>query len=174
MTTLSAFDHRRIVACVGLSMLPHAAVIGFLRVDWQQKPSVDRLAKLEVKFRAEAAVVEVTPKLPYRGTRRKPASLPLEPPQQQSVERPTHTPPDADDAQERSPLNIDVAKIAREFAREKEEPSLNAPGLGFEARIGRAIAAAARADCRTAHSAMGILAIPFLMVDFLMDTGCKW
>jgi hypothetical protein len=89
-------------------------------------------------------------------------------------ERSTQISPHPEKSIERGPLNLDVAKIAKEIALQKEEPSLNAPELAAEAKLGRAIAAAARPDCRSAYSGAGILAIPLLLVDFVTDTGCSW
>ncbi|WP_332370340.1 hypothetical protein, partial [Burkholderia pseudomallei] len=40
--------------------------------------------------------------------------------------------------------------------------------------LARTMSKASRADCRNAHSGMGLLAIPALALDAVTDTGCKW
>jgi hypothetical protein len=43
-----------------------------------------------------------------------------------------------------------------------------------EDELTRRATKAAKADCRTAHSSMGLLALPMLAYDALGDSRCRW
>jgi hypothetical protein len=40
--------------------------------------------------------------------------------------------------------------------------------------LGQGIAKSARPPCKDAHAAKGLLALPFLLTDTIVDRGCKW
>lgn len=48
------------------------------------------------------------------------------------------------------------------------------PSLERKTAMGRAIARSSRADCRDAHAGAGLLALPLLARDALLDKGCRW
>lgn len=79
-------------------------------------------------------------------------------------------------------LPIDI-EAAYAVARQSGKPSRSLggqadnsgpPDQDRETALGRGIAQAARSDCRTAHSGLGLVAIPFLIADVISDRGCKW
>ena len=78
-------------------------------------------------------------------------------------------------------IDLDAAfKLAREVGRSRaglvtqDLPSLAPASVEFETPLGRAIAKAARPDCRTEYAGLGLLALPFLLRDAVTNSGCTW
>lgn len=73
-------------------------------------------------------------------------------------------------------IDLDAARsVAREAARatgggQKLPSSAEAP----PAPLARAMASAARSDCREAYAGTGLFAPLFLLRDAVRDKGCKW
>jgi hypothetical protein len=69
-------------------------------------------------------------------------------------------------------------RIAREYGSTPLDPRFNTVGtnngLEGDTDSARAIAKAARGDCKSAYAGIGLLAIPALLWDTVRDKGCKW
>jgi len=156
---------------IGLSVALHAAVMGLPRPGPRIEPA-PAPARLDVSLRPAAPP---TPQQLPAPVRRPPAST------SSQVEAPSPTQPIAPPAESpgpAAPLDLDLAKIVREVARDRTGKSideLNAPRTTEQAKLGEAVAAAARPDCRMAHSSKGpVFAVVFLIADWVTDTGCRW
>jgi hypothetical protein len=195
-----ARSHPYLVACIALSIALHVALLWGLRhsASGTTRPTDESNANwLTVTFRALTA-----PKAaPEAAPRETPA--PAKPPKRaaESAAKPVAYPPDLARPQtppilhgpdnsaatsgrpaESAPaIDLDAA---RRFAREagRSRSGVIAQDLRnfepaqpeIETAAARAIAKAARPDCRTEYAGMGLFAIPFLLKDTVTDSGCKW
>ena len=154
---------RRLIACMALSVLLHALVLLAYRERAPTRPGFSEAAR--------APAIEAT----FRGVPPARDSPQREiAPRENSRDAPSQ--PRGTTAGDESP-GIDfevVRKIAREAARSGKATPLPSSGPERDTALGRAIAQAARPDCRVARGEMGLLAIPFLLLDTLRDKGCKW
>jgi hypothetical protein len=77
-------------------------------------------------------------------------------------------------------IDFDEARrIAREFGSKSVDPRFDADAgaasaLETETPAQKALAKAARPDCRQEYAGMGFFAIPFLIRDTVVNSGCKW
>ena len=89
------------------------------------------------------------------------------------------TRPDSTDDQSAPQIDTEAVRgMIREIERAREKragPAASAKsGQEYDTLMGRAIAKAARPDCRTAYAGAGLLAIPVLVWDAFTDGGCRW
>jgi hypothetical protein len=97
----------------------------------------------------------------------------------EKLQRSDNATPPADD---KAALRIDfdqARRVAREFERKTIDPRFNADAgaanaLETETPAQRALARAARPDCRNEYTWLGLLAIPLLIRDTVANSGCKW
>jgi hypothetical protein len=173
---------RRLVACMALSALLHALVLLAYRERGPTRPGFSEAARapaIEATFRAVLPARDSPQRdiAPRENSRDAPSQL-------RGTTAGDESPGTGDpaaQAQTRRGVSDDrhidfevVRKIAREAARSGKAPPLPSSGPQPDTALGRAIAQAARPDCRVARGEMGLLAIPFLLLDTLRDKGCKW
>ena len=48
------------------------------------------------------------------------------------------------------------------------------PPPEYKSKDARALEKAVKPDCRTAYAALGLFAVPALLVSAFTDTGCRW
>jgi hypothetical protein len=180
-----------------VSLLLHALLLAAFRERAALHPQMSASTHtLEARLRPDerrelstgGARVEATHATQSRRTRRaarKPApeaAQPLAAPRAATEPAgPTEARPGPSREDQDAPLiDLEAAtRIGREADRARERSLSELPGLGpppsdTRVALNRGIAAAARADCRTAHAGKGLLAIPFLIFDAISGDGCKW
>jgi hypothetical protein len=197
----SVFDSgrlgRRLLLCIGLSMLLHVLLV----VAMKYQP-------LTVSFEAPKALFAFDATLRYTLQQVEKFVAPRRPnqnaksPGKEHVQSQQHAAPQSDAiAPANKPLPADNAvprgdqpaaridfddarRIAREFGRKSVDPRFDADAgaasaLEIETPAQKALAKAARPDCRTeyaggGHVLQGLLALPLLIRDTVTNTGCKW
>jgi hypothetical protein len=170
---------RRLIACMALSALLHAFVLLAYRERAPTHAEAPRAPAIEATFR-EVLPARDSPQreiAPRENSRDAPSQL-------RGTTAGDESPGTADPAAQALTrrgasddrhIDFELArKIAREAARSGKGPPVPSSGPEPDTALGRAIAQAARPDCRVARGEMGFLAIPFLLWDTLRDKGCKW
>jgi hypothetical protein len=182
----------RLVACVGLSILLHAALVAWTRLHPVEFDVADppRLFTFDARFKREPPRIE-TPVAPQRradpGIAKAP---PLRPSGSVKPDAPAaNTAPlqdavrTAPDASEPAHIDLEKAKrLAVEYDRQQyktADPRFDANArtpvpLEAETAASRAIAKAAKPDCREAYTGWGLLAIPLFIRDAATNSGCTW
>jgi hypothetical protein len=69
---------------------------------------------------------------------------------------------------------LDLRLPARRGSTPAAEATLANEAKSVQERLADEVAKSARADCRTAYSGAGLLAIPMLIWDSVKQEGCKW
>ncbi len=177
MTLVSVRDRRCISICIAASLMLHVGALAFLRLpsggSFLSKPAMP----MEIRFRALSAlaptagqrnprVVSANPK-PSVGTHG------------EAGEPRSSANPQIEPESSSPEANLEASRaVERELGRQKygftESSPLNVTHSDPRLILARGMAQAARPDCRIAYSGMGPLAIPFLVVAALTDSGCSW
>jgi hypothetical protein len=184
---------RRIVACAGLSILLHAALVAWVRLHPAEFDFADsrRLFTFEASIKHEAPRVEA-PSAPRPRANPGAAKTPLlRPSASVKPDAPAIIAAPAQDAAHAVPdasalprIDLEQAKgLALEYDRQQRRHAdwhydANADttaALETETAAARAIAKAAKPDCRQAYGAdWGLFAIAFLIRDAATNSGCTW
>jgi hypothetical protein len=190
---LTAQSGRRLVACIGASVLLHAALVIWIRLQSIEFDIANssRLFIFDARFKREPAAIE-TPVAPQRRGNPNAAKIPpLHPSASAKPVTPATGPEPIRDAVQAAPgasehATIDLAKakgLALEYDRQNHktaDPRFDAnadmtPALETETAAARAIAKAAKPDCRQAYGGeWGLLAIAFFIRDAATNPGCTW
>ena len=65
-------------------------------------------------------------------------------------------------------------EVLREGAGSRGVLALPVPPPEYKSKEARALEKAVKPDCRTEYAALGLLAVPALLMSALADTGCRW
>ena|SRR5882672_8022607 len=182
-TTVTEIHRDRLfVACVLLSVLLHA----FALVAYQGQTSIGlrvfesrHVPPIEVTLRPSVRSFRTEEISPAENTRPGVEGSPLSGSSSNPADAAAQarTRPDGDQSAPRIDTEA-VRGMVREIERAREKragpPASAKSGLDYDTPMGRAIAKAARPDCRTAYAGAGLLAIPVLVWDAFTDAGCRW
>lgn len=114
-----------------------------------------------------------------RRSNRKPATSPRPRVKQSPASRPAGSAAEAKSDVAPSPHDFawrpsDSAAQGEHHSRDELSLRLSPKERRDRSALAREIEKASRPPCRDAHAAQGLLALPFLLADTVMDKGCKW
>lgn len=173
-----------------LSLLVHGSLMYGWRTSIEANPIVMSPFKVELAAELKRETVPVSAPSVLKPSKQRATRAPqLHPQRTQTIQQTASAvailPPETELNTKATSINLDAAKsMARSLAIEREQKTLVSPKDAHlnldlpkeekETALAKNLRKAVRADCKQAYQGLGLLAVPILLKDTMLDSGCNW